>query len=130
MIATVQSETLTGAFTLPQAASLRIGSIDLIPEGRGVVLPPIVHFVTGFVKHLPHIRAGGSPPLQKRRTPAPGVQPYRLELCKVASREWIKKDYIIQEIPGPVILDTAIILYPYDSMDVFRDEFLYMVPIQ
>jgi hypothetical protein len=55
IIATVPRETLAGAFNLPQAGCLRFAAIDLIPEGMGVVPPPIVHLVAGFVKHLPHM---------------------------------------------------------------------------
>jgi hypothetical protein len=55
IIAAVPSETLTGACNHPQAGCQRIGAIDLIPECTGVVPPPIVHVVTGFVKHLPYI---------------------------------------------------------------------------
>jgi hypothetical protein len=55
IIATVPRETLAGEFNLPRAGCLWIGAIDLVPTGMGVVPPPIVHFVTGFVKHLPHI---------------------------------------------------------------------------
>jgi hypothetical protein len=55
IIATVPREMLTGAFNLPQAGCLQIGAIDLIPEGTGIVPPPIVHLVTGFVNHMPHI---------------------------------------------------------------------------
>jgi hypothetical protein len=44
-----------GAFNFSQAGCLPIGAIDLIPKGTEVVPPPIVHLVTGFVKHLPHI---------------------------------------------------------------------------
>jgi hypothetical protein len=55
IIATVPRETLTGGFNLPRAGCLQIGAIDLIPEGTGIVLPPIVHLVAGFVKPLPHI---------------------------------------------------------------------------
>jgi hypothetical protein len=47
----------------------------------------------------------------------------------VASRDGIKKDYIIKEVLGSLILDAANIVYPYESMDVFRDESLHMVPI-
>jgi hypothetical protein len=54
-IANVPTQTLTGVFHLPQADYLRIGAIDLIPKGMGVVLPSIVHLFTDFVKHLPHI---------------------------------------------------------------------------
>jgi hypothetical protein len=72
----------------------------------------------------------GSPPLPKRQTPAPAVQPHQLELWKVASRNWIKKDYIIQTVPGSLIHDTADIVYPYESTDVFQDESPYAVPIQ
>jgi hypothetical protein len=42
----------------------------------------------------------------------------------------MKKDYIINEVTGSLILDTANIVYPYESTDVFQDEFIYMVPIQ
>jgi hypothetical protein len=55
IIATLPSETLTGGLHLPQAGYLQIAAIDLIPKGRRVVAPPIVHLVAGFVKHLPHI---------------------------------------------------------------------------
>jgi len=55
IIATLPRETLAGAFNLSRAGCLRIGAIDLIPEGTGVVPPPIVHLIAGFVKHLPHI---------------------------------------------------------------------------
>jgi hypothetical protein len=55
IIATLPGETLTGACNLSQAGCLRIGVIDLIPEGTGVVPFPMVLLVTGFVKHLPHI---------------------------------------------------------------------------
>jgi hypothetical protein len=53
--ATVPIEILTGGFNLPRVDCLWIGVIDLIPEGTGIVPPPIVHVVAGFVKHLPHI---------------------------------------------------------------------------
>jgi len=55
IIATAPRETLAGVFNLPRAACLRIGAIDLIPQGTAIVPPPIVHLITGFVKHLPHI---------------------------------------------------------------------------
>jgi hypothetical protein len=55
IIATVPRETLTSAFNLSQAGCLQIGAIDLFPEGTGVVPPPIVHLVSGFVKHLTNI---------------------------------------------------------------------------
>jgi len=55
IITTIPRETLTGTLNLPQAGCLRIGAIDLIPKGMGVVPPPIVHLVAGFVNHLPHI---------------------------------------------------------------------------
>jgi len=48
-------EMLTGAINLPQAGCLRIGAIDLNPEGTGVVPHPIIHVVEHLVKHLPHI---------------------------------------------------------------------------
>jgi hypothetical protein len=80
IIATVPREMLTGAFNLPRAGCLRFGEIHLIPEGTGIVPPPIVHLVAGFVKHLPHIGAEVSPPPPKRRTPAPAVWPHQLEL--------------------------------------------------
>jgi hypothetical protein len=40
---------------LPRANCLRIRAINLIPEGTGVVPPPIVRLVAGIVQHLPHI---------------------------------------------------------------------------
>jgi len=39
---------------MPGVCCLQIGVIDLNPEGAGVVPPPIVHLVTGFLRHLPH----------------------------------------------------------------------------
>jgi hypothetical protein len=48
-------ETLASGFNLARAGFLRIGVIDLISEDTGVVPPPIVYLVTGFVKQLPHI---------------------------------------------------------------------------
>jgi len=72
-IATLPTEKLAGALNLPRAGNLRIGAIDLILEDMGVVPPPIVHLVTGLVKHMPHICVEGSTPLPKRRTPCPVV---------------------------------------------------------
>jgi len=46
---------LAGAFNLALAGCLQNGAIDLIPEGMGVVTPPIVHLIMGFVKYLTHI---------------------------------------------------------------------------
>jgi len=48
----------------------------------------------------------------------------------MASRDWIKNNYIVKEVPGPLIHDTANIVYPYESTDVLRDESLHMVLIQ
>jgi hypothetical protein len=48
----------------------------------------------------------------------------------VASRDWIKKDYILKGIPGSLDLDATNIAYPYESMDVFQDESVDTVPIQ
>jgi hypothetical protein len=48
----------------------------------------------------------------------------------VASRDWIKKDYIIQEVPCPLIQDARNIVCPYESTDEFGDESLDAVPIQ
>ena len=130
IITTIPRETLAGAFDTSRAACLWIGAIHLIPEGTGVVPPPNVHLVVGFVKHLAHIWVEGSPLLPKRRTPVPPVRPPRLQLWKVVSRDWIKKEYIIKEVPGPLFLDAANIEYPYESTDMVRDESLYTVPIQ
>jgi len=66
IITTISTEMLSGAFHIHQAGCLWIGVINLIPEGTAVVPPPIVHLVAGFVKHLPHICAEGSSPMQKR----------------------------------------------------------------
>jgi len=104
IIATIPRETLAGEFNLSWAGWLLIGANALIPEGTGLVPPPIVHLVAGFVKRLPHIWAGGSPPLQQWWTPAPVVQPHQLELWKVASHDWINKDYMMKEDAGPLIL--------------------------
>jgi len=95
-----------------------------------IVPPPIVHLVAGCDNHVVHIWAEASPPLPRRGTPAPAVRPYQLELWKVASRDWIKKDYIIQEVPCPRGQNSANIVHQYESTDVFEDESLYTVPIQ
>jgi len=42
----------------------------------------------------------------------------------------MKKDYIIKEVPYPLMLDAANIAYPYESMDVFQDVSLYTVTIE
>jgi hypothetical protein len=55
IIATAQSETLTGAFILARVGCLRIRAIDLISKGTGAVPPPNVHSVMGFAKHLPDL---------------------------------------------------------------------------
>ena len=48
----------------------------------------------------------------------------------MASSDWIKKDFITKEVPCPLILYAANIVYPYELKDVFQDESLYKVPIQ
>jgi len=130
IIATIPWETLGGEFNLSRAGCLQIGAIHLIPECTGVVPPPVVHLVAGCVKQLPHVCPEGCSPVLKGWTPAPAVCPDQLKLWKVASCHWIKKDCIIKEVPGPLILDAAGIVYPYKSTDVFRDDSLYTVPIQ
>jgi hypothetical protein len=55
IIATVPREQLTGAFNLPQARCLRIGVIDMISKGTGIVPSEIVHLVVGVVKQAPHL---------------------------------------------------------------------------
>ena len=107
-----------------------IGAIGLVSAGTGIVPPPVVHLVTGFVKHLPHIGAEGTPLLPERRTPAQAVRPHQLEICKVASRDMINKDYIMKDVPCPLIIDAANIVYLYESTDVFGDESRFPVPIQ
>jgi hypothetical protein len=80
--------------------------------------------------HFADVWAECCTPLPKRWTPAPEVGPHQLELWKVASRDWIKNEYIIKEVPGPLILHATKIVHPYVSTDVFRDESLYTVLIQ
>jgi len=121
---------LAGAFNLPRAVCLWISAMILTPEGTGDVLPPIVHLVAGFVKHLPHIWMEASPPHAKRQIPPPAVRPHQLELWKVASHDCIKKDDITCEVPCCLMLDSANIVYPYESRDVFLDESLYTVLIR
>ena len=48
----------------------------------------------------------------------------------MAIPDWIKKDYIINEVQCPPILDPTNIVCPYESMDVFRDESLFTILIQ
>jgi len=55
IIATIPRETLSSAFNLSRAGCVRMLAIDLIPEDPVIVPLPIVHWVTGIVKHLPHI---------------------------------------------------------------------------
>jgi len=81
-----------------------------------------------FVKHLAHIYTEGCPPLPKRRNPVPAVWSQWQELWKVASRDWIKKDYIIKVVPFPLKLDAPNIVYPYEYTDVFQDESLNTIP--
>jgi len=130
IIATLTRETLASTGNLPWAGCLRIGVIDLFPEGTGVVPPPIVHLVVGYVNHLPHVWAWGWPPLPKRWTPAPAVRPHQLDLWKVATHDCIKKDYIIKVVQWALTRDAATIINPYESTTVFWDESLYTVPIQ
>jgi len=130
IIATVLSEMLAGVFNIPRAGYLQIGALDSIPESMVGIPPWIVHFVAGYVKHLLHVWAEGCSPLPKSRTPAPVVRPHQLELWTVATQDWIRKDYIIKDVQCPLFLDGTNIVYPYESMDVFRDEFLDTVPIQ
>jgi len=124
IIGTVRSDMLTGAFDLPGAGFRWIGAINLIPKGTGIVPPPIFHSVACLVKHLPHIWAEGNPPHLKRQTPGSAARPHQLELWQVASRDWIKKDYIIKEVPCPLIVEIPNSVYPYVSMDEFPDESL------
>jgi len=120
---------LAVGFNLPWAGCLQTRAIHMIPEGMGVVPSPIFHLDQGCVKHLRHLWVEGSPPLPKRRTPAPAVWPHQLDFWKVVSCDWIKIDYIIKEVPCPIILDAANIVYPYEYTNVFWDESLYMVGI-
>jgi hypothetical protein len=130
ILATIPTEMLTGVINIALSGFMRIGEIELIPEGTGVVPPPICHLGTGYVKLLSHQSAEGWPQVAKRRTPACAVRPQQLELETVVSHDWIQKDIIIKVVPGSLILDAANFEYPYEPTDVFRDEFLYMVLIQ
>jgi hypothetical protein len=58
------------------------------------------------------------------------VGPHPLGLGKVASRDWIKNDYIVKQIPCPLSLATTNIEYPDKFTDVFPDESLETVTIQ
>ena len=48
----------------------------------------------------------------------------------MASRDGIKKVYVLKEVPGPLILVATPIVYADESTDVIRHESLYTVPIQ
>jgi hypothetical protein len=50
-------------------------------------------------------------------------------VLKVGSRDWVKKDYIINEVPGPLNLDRTNVVYPDDAVDAVRDEYILIVPI-
>jgi hypothetical protein len=54
-ITMVPREMHTGASNLLHLGCLEIGAMNLISDGKEVVLPPIVHLGVDFVKHLPHI---------------------------------------------------------------------------
>ena len=47
----------------------------------------------------------------------------------MASHDWIKRYSIRNEVPGPLFLDAANIVYLYESTDVLQEESRYMVPI-
>ena len=73
----------------------------------------------------------GCPPHLRRLTPAAAVVwPQPLELWKVASRDWIKTNYVINNVPCHLILDARNIVYAYESTNVFRGEFLYTVTMR
>jgi hypothetical protein len=40
------------------------------------------------------------------------------------------KDFIINEVPGPLILVSGNVVYHFKSMDVFRDKLCIADPIQ
>jgi len=83
-------------------------------------IPPlIVHLIAGVVKHFPHICAESCPPLLTWWTTAAVVRSQLLEWRKLAIREWIKKDNIINEVTGRIILDATNIVYAYEFTDVF-----------
>ena len=48
----------------------------------------------------------------------------------MASRDWVKQDNIINEVPQTLVHNAANIVYPYGSTDAFRDESQYTDPIQ
>jgi hypothetical protein len=48
----------------------------------------------------------------------------------VASRDWIKREYIIKGIPCTLLLEAANIVYWYERMDMFQDEPHYNIPIE
>jgi len=130
IIATIPREALTSLFNLPRTSCQRNGPNDLIPECTRVVTPPIVNLVASLVKPLPHICAEGGPPLPTMRTPTAGLRPHNLELCKVASRDWIKKHYIIEEVPRPPVLHVATIGYRDESTNSSQNYSLCIVPTQ
>jgi hypothetical protein len=55
IIDTILREMLTGVFTLFRAGCVGIVAINLIPEGRAVVTPPMAHWIATVVKHSSHI---------------------------------------------------------------------------
>jgi len=130
IIATIPWDTLSGACNLHHTRYLWIGAIDLIPDSTGVVTPPIGRLVVGLIKHLPHISVDGCPPNPNNRNLVPEVRQHWLELWKVVSCDWIKKEIIIKEIPWPSIFYTTKSIYPYESTDVFHNDMMYTVPIQ
>jgi hypothetical protein len=77
IIATVPREMVTSTFDLLHDGCLWIGAINLVPRSMGVVAPQIVHFVGGFIKHLPQVLAEGCPPLAKSHTPARVVRTHQ-----------------------------------------------------
>jgi len=102
---------LAGECNLSRAGCLKIESIDMTRKRTGVVQPWIFHLIVGFVKHLSHIWAEHCPPLLTGWIPAPAVRTHQLELWKVASCDWIKKDYMIKEVPGSLIKKRQMLIY-------------------
>jgi len=94
-------------FHPPWVGCLQIRTIHLIRESQGAIPPPIVLLVIGVDDHLPHICTEHCQPLATWWTPAPVVWPHQLELWTVATRDCIKKDYIINKVQCPFILRTA-----------------------
>jgi hypothetical protein len=91
----------------------------------------------GFNDH-PYRQFGNISVWTRTRTRSDGLQPlltlevtpHQRDLRKVASHDWITQDYVINDVPGSLILEATCMVNSYEFTDVFRDESIFTFPIQ